>query len=73
MRLSKMSDATQTDAKPDSISLGLIVNFKARTVRGFGHPGLMDSPVKITGVNEVAVAFGGSNKSGWPLPAPWTA
>lgn len=33
----------------------------ARSVQGFGYPGLMDYPVKITGINNVTVAFGGSS------------
>ena len=33
---------------------------RARTVQGFGHPGLIDYPVKITAWNEVTVAFSGS-------------
>jgi hypothetical protein len=37
------------------ISMGIIVNFTAGTVHGFG--GVSDPPVKITGVNEVIVAF----------------
>ena len=40
--------------------MGIMVNFAAGTVRGFGTPGLLEFPVKITGVNEVTVAFGGS-------------
>jgi hypothetical protein len=44
--------------KPEPISMGIIVNFTKNTVHGFGSPGLMD--VKITGVNEVTVTFGGS-------------
>jgi hypothetical protein len=50
------------DAKPDPISMGIIVNFTNRTVQGFGQPGLMDYPVKITGWNDVTVAFGGSEE-----------
>ena len=48
--------------KPDLIEMGLIVDFAAGTVKGFGTPGLLDFPVKITGVNEVTVAFGGSGR-----------
>jgi hypothetical protein len=48
------------DAKSEPISMGIIVNFTNRTVQGFGHPGLMDYPVKITAWNDVTVAFGGS-------------
>lgn len=49
-------------AKPDPISMGLVVNFTAGTVQGFGTPGLVDVPVKITGINDVTVAFGGSDR-----------
>jgi hypothetical protein len=38
-----------------------------RTVHGFGYPGfsgLFDFPVKITGTNEVTIAFHGSNQTG---------
>jgi hypothetical protein len=48
------------DAKPERVSMGIIVNFTNRTVQGFGTPGLMDYPVKITAWNEVTVVFGGS-------------
>jgi hypothetical protein len=48
------------DAKSEPISMGIIVNFTNRTVQGFGNPGLMDYPVKITAWNDVTVAFGGS-------------
>jgi hypothetical protein len=43
--------------------MGLIVNFTKNTVHGFGHPGWSDLPVKITVVNEVMVASGGSGSS----------
>jgi hypothetical protein len=48
------------DAKPEPTSMGIIVNFVARTVQGFGSPTFMDYPVKITGINDVIVEFGGS-------------
>jgi hypothetical protein len=44
-----------------------VVNFTNRTIQGFGYPGfsgLFDFPVKITGTNEVTVAFHGSNQTG---------
>jgi hypothetical protein len=41
--------------------MSLIVNFTAGTVQGFGVPGLRDPPVRITGINDVIVAFGGSD------------
>jgi hypothetical protein len=50
------------DANPDPVSMGLIVNFTTGTVQGFGNPGLLDYPVKITGINDVTVAFGGGSE-----------
>src|SRR5690242_2558318 len=56
-------------ANPQPISMGVIVNFGSGAVQGFGTPGLLDVPVKITGVNEVTIAFGGSGR---PLGSEWT-
>ena len=53
------------DAKLEPISMGIIVNFTARTVQGFGSPGLMDYPVKITAANDVTIAFGGQHQDAW--------
>ena len=50
------------DAKPEPTSMGIIVNFVARTVQGFGSPTFMDYPVKITGFNDLIVEFGGSQE-----------
>jgi hypothetical protein len=36
---------------------------RARTVQGLGYPGFLDFPVKITGMNEVTVVFGGYDTS----------
>jgi hypothetical protein len=49
---------------PDEpLSMGLILNFTARTVTGFKYPTyLADVPVAITAVNEVTVTFAGSKK-----------
>jgi hypothetical protein len=64
------SDGTATEtmmeevAKPEPISMGIIVNFTNRTVQGFGEPGLVDFPVKIVGINEVTVSFHGENPEG---------
>ena len=55
---------TMPETKPESVSMGIIVNFTARTVQGFGSPGLMDYPVKITGANDVTVVFRGSGTFG---------
>jgi hypothetical protein len=45
--------------------MGIIVDFTNHTVHGFGYPGSgrFDFPVKITGMNEVTVAFHGSNQT----------
>jgi hypothetical protein len=54
------------DAKPEPISMGVIVDFTNRTVHGFGYPGFsgrFDFPVKITGMNEATVAFHGSGQT----------
>jgi len=40
--------------------MGIILNFTERTVQGFGDPGLIDIPAKITAANDVTVAFAGS-------------
>ena len=46
--------------EPEQLSMGLIVNFNAGTVEGIDvGPNI---PVKITGINEVTVAFGGSGR-----------
>jgi hypothetical protein len=50
------------ETKPVPVSMGIIVNFTARTVQGFGFPGMTDYPVKITGANDVIVAFGGQQE-----------
>jgi hypothetical protein len=58
---------TKLGEKTDPISMGIIVDFADRTVHGFGYPGFsgrFDFPVKITGMNEVTVAFHGSNQTG---------
>jgi len=52
------------DAKPEPVSMGIIVNFTNRTVQGFDQVGLfgelIDYPVKITAWNDVTVVFKGS-------------
>ena len=51
------------DAKPEPVSMGIIVNFTNRTVQGFDQVGLfgelIDYPVKITAWNDVTVVFKG--------------
>jgi VCBS repeat-containing protein len=48
--------------EPEQLSMGLIVNFNAGTVEGFDLGFSQNIPVKITGINEVTVAFGGSGR-----------
>jgi hypothetical protein len=52
------------DAKPEPVSMGIIVNFTNRTVQGFDQIGffgeLINYPVKITAWNDVTVVFKGS-------------
>jgi len=47
------------NAKPEPVSLGIIVNFTNRTVQGFGN--VLDYPIKITVWNDVTVVFEGSS------------
>jgi hypothetical protein len=42
--------------------MSVILNFTDRTVQGFGTPGLLDYPVRITGANDVMIVFGGSQE-----------
>ena len=50
---------TITGMEPEPISMGLIVNFTAGTVQGFGSPSIMNYPVKIKGINDVTIDFAG--------------
>ena len=36
-----------SDAKPEQITMGIVVNFTARTVAGFTYPGLEEFPIVI--------------------------
>jgi len=49
------------DEKPQPVSMGIIVNFTARTVQGFVSPGF-EFPVKITAANDVTIEFSGSQQ-----------
>src|SRR5262245_8497076 len=51
------------DAKPEPVSMGIIVNFTNRTVQGFNDPSFFDYPVKITAWNDVSVVFAGSSEA----------
>jgi hypothetical protein len=43
--------------------MGVVVNFTSGTVAGFGWPPL-EYPVKIRGVNDAMITFGGSQQRG---------
>jgi hypothetical protein len=50
--------------EPDPVSMGLIVNFTARTVKGTARwgPYLFDDQLQITDSNDVTVVFGGFSR-----------
>jgi hypothetical protein len=50
------------DAKPEPVSIGIIVNFTKKTVHGFGDPFFGEQLITITGITETAVYFGASDK-----------
>jgi len=50
------------NAAPEPIAMGIIVNFTNQTVQGFGAPGVLDYPVKITASNDVTIAFLGTDE-----------
>jgi hypothetical protein len=52
------------DAKPEPYRMSIIFNFTTRTVQGINSPALpeLNYPIKITGVDDVAVAFRGSGQ-----------
>jgi hypothetical protein len=52
------------DAKPEPVSMGIIVNFTNKTVHGFGDPIFGEQLIQITGVTETAVNFSGADKVG---------
>jgi hypothetical protein len=51
---------TVKDAKPEPVSMGVIVNFTARTVTGFEG----DYPVTITAFDDLHISFSGSRGNG---------
>jgi hypothetical protein len=55
-----VADKMNLDAKPESISMGITVNFAARTVTGFKGANF---PVAITGIDDVRILFRGLNSS----------
>ena len=58
------TDTTKSDSKAEPFSMGMIVNFRARSIAGFTYPSADAFPVKITAFNDVTIAFSGSNKHG---------
>ena len=55
-----MADKIKRDAKPEPISMGIIVNFTSRTVTGFRGANF---PVAITTIDDVHISFRGLNSS----------
>src|SRR5262245_3675983 len=51
------------EAKPEPVSMGIIVNFMARTVIGFED----DYPVTITGFDDLHISFSGSRGNRWRI------
>src|SRR5262249_52558461 len=51
-------DTTVEDAKPKPVSMGIVVNYTDRSVRGFGLSAAF--PLKITDVDDVSAIFSGS-------------
>jgi hypothetical protein len=56
--------ARKTDAKPEPISMSIIVNLTARTVTGFTAD---DYPVTITRFDDVYISFSGSKSDSWRI------
>jgi hypothetical protein len=50
----------QLEGKHDPITMGIVVDFRTRTVHGFELSGVEVSPLKVSSWNEARVAFGGS-------------
>ena len=55
-----VDDKIKRDAKPEPISMGIIVNFTSRTVTGFRGANF---PVAITTIDDVHISFRGLNSS----------
>src|SRR5262245_39143635 len=60
-------NAKPDDAKPESISMGIVLNFTTRTVKGFPHEG----EAEITRVDDVIIVFVASYRDD-KVPANWT-
>ena len=55
-----VDDKIKRDAKPEPISMGIIVNFTSRTVTGFRGANF---PVAITSMDDVRILFRGLNST----------
>ena len=55
-----VADKINLDAKPEPISMSIIVNLTARTVTGFRNA---QFPITITSIDEVRISFRGLNSS----------
>jgi len=55
-----------TDAKPEQISMGIVVDFSARTLVGFTYP-RANLQVKIETVDETTVMFGSQGGGSWEI------
>jgi hypothetical protein len=61
------TETSEPDSKPKPISMGIIVNFTDRTVKGFGMSNIGDL-VKVDSANETTIAFSGSSpRGGWTI------
>jgi hypothetical protein len=58
LTLACQGTVSQNDAKPEPISMGVIVNFAARTVQGFGYQ------AEITSMDDVSITFARSGLNG---------
>src|SRR5262249_47189834 len=58
------STLAETDTKPEPYRMSIIFNFTTRTVQGINSPAFpeLNYPIKITGADDVAVAFPGSGQ-----------
>ena len=52
------------DAKPEPVSMGIIVNFTKMTVHGFSDPIVGELLIKINSITQTAIDFSGGDKVG---------
>jgi hypothetical protein len=56
-------DLTKGDAKPEATSMGIVVNFRTRTVDLSSWP-REKSPIEISEMNDVQITFGDLSRAG---------